>query len=251
MYHGFKALTCGPSQGAWVQQHLEMQSSNGYHDALFWCKFKTLYPHLVGVHVVDLLLHPQSSLDPPVRHPLHPGVYEVNGGAAAVAQVIVQRTQTRADLSLLNVAASIIETAVLSRAQSFLSLQSCYLLCIKGMLLMPRQSRRASSARRGTKVLYFAEVCQDRASGTIHPIKGITGVRLPVGPQKLPNRQLRNSKHTSICSFGMLLHSYLDFLSTQWICRVHGDHTVFIGPCGGYCKQHIVLHYYLTTFDHR
>lgn len=60
---------------------------------------------------------------------------------------------------------------------------------------MPRQSQATSSMIRGTKVLYFAEVCQYRARATIHPIKGITRVWLPMGLQKLPNRQLRYSKH--------------------------------------------------------
>lgn len=65
-------------------------------------EFQTLYPHPVRVRVVDPLLHPQSSLDPAIRHPLHSGVYEVHGGAAAVAEVLIQRTQACTDLSLLN-----------------------------------------------------------------------------------------------------------------------------------------------------
>lgn len=75
------------------------------------------------------------------------------------------------------------------------SLRCYYLLCISRRLLMPRQSQATSSMIRGTKALYFAEVCQYRARATIHPIKGITGVWLPMGLQKLPNRQLRYSKH--------------------------------------------------------
>lgn len=86
----------------------------------------------------------------------------------------MQWSQVCTDLSLFNVIAS-----KRGRRNSHFSvdyLDLYYLLCRRGWLLMPRQSRAVSSLRTGTKVLYFAEVCQYRASGTIHTVKGITGV---------------------------------------------------------------------------
>lgn len=46
------------------------------------------------------------------------------------------------------------------------------------------------SRTRGTKVLYLAEIGQYGAGGAIHPVKGVTGVGLPAGPQELPERQM-------------------------------------------------------------
>lgn len=68
----------------------------------FLVEFQSLYPHPLQVHVVEPVLHPQSSLDPLIRHPLHSGVYEVHSGAAAAVQVRIQWTQVCSDLSLLN-----------------------------------------------------------------------------------------------------------------------------------------------------
>lgn len=69
---------------------------------IFLVEFKTLYPHPVRVHAVDPLPYPQSSSDPPIRHPRHSGVYEVHSGAAAVTELLIQWTQVCTDLSLLN-----------------------------------------------------------------------------------------------------------------------------------------------------
>lgn len=72
----------------------------------FYCHFKTSYPHLVRAHIVDPLLHTQPGSDPPSRHPLHSGMYEVHSGTIAVAEVLIQWIQGRPNLSLFNVIAS-------------------------------------------------------------------------------------------------------------------------------------------------
>lgn len=51
-----------------------------------------------------------------------------------------------------------------------------YPLCVRLRLLVPRRGGVVPSERRGTKVLYLAEVSQYGAGGAIHPVKGITGV---------------------------------------------------------------------------
>lgn len=57
-----------------------------------------------------------------------------------------------------------------------MSLMWLYLLYVRVRFLVPWWGRMVSSKARGTKVLYLAKVCQYGAGGTIHPIKGITGV---------------------------------------------------------------------------
>lgn len=72
------------------------------------------------------------------------------------------------------------------------SLLWSYLLWVRVRFLVPGWGRGASSETRRAKVLYLAKVSQYGASGTIHPVKRITGVWLPTGLQKLPKRLVLN-----------------------------------------------------------
>lgn len=167
-----------------------------------------LYPHLAWDRLVAALPHPQTGLYPPSRHPFHSGADEVHGRTTVVADDLIERAQSCTNLSLCVVKVgnsqrgqSMIENSVLVWALSVhirkysRSPLWSYLLRVRLRLLVPWRGRVAPSKTRGTKVLYLAQVSQYGAGGAIHPIKGITGVWLPKGPQKLPERQILNQNN--------------------------------------------------------
>lgn len=87
-------LAHAPSQGTGIQQHLEVDRWENPSlmdtNSIYKIKLqKNVYPHLAGGCLVAALPHPQTSLDPPFRHPLHSGADEVYGRATAVAESLV------------------------------------------------------------------------------------------------------------------------------------------------------------------
>lgn len=145
-----------------------------------------LYPHPIGDGLVAPAPHPQSGLDPALRCAFHPGAEEVDGGAAVIAHGLVERSQGRPDIRLHATVARGSEVKWQTDRSFAKALKWLYLLCGGIGSVVPHGAFSTPSRSRGTEVLDLAEVGQDGAGATVHPVKGIAGVCLPVGLQKLP-----------------------------------------------------------------